>query len=380
MKKMTFFILTLSSIAVLAGDLRVNIINGTAKSAGKADQVTLMDLSSGMTPIASESQVNGSITFSDVNSGTQNRYLIQVQYDGVSYTESFTPSTGVEAWETSVTVYERSENTSELVTSIPYYAVYASENELYVQKRLVIENHSNPPVTYMKSPGIVGVHIPENIIRIDQITFKSSDMPLKTQTIDTETGQVLPNAIKPGMSEIDIAYYLPYEGNQATISEKIYYDIDHFHVYTLPTTLHISAPGLVSEGKDSENGWANHAIDQVKAGTTIEFMISGQGITEAQAQSQAQSQQGGGRIVVENRIPMSTELVLSGVLIMLILLALFISITSQSADLKQESIGMLKEQKKSLLKQYSLSSDSSQEQDKILNQLYSVYKTLDRIK
>jgi len=101
-------------------------------------------------------------------------------------------------------------------------------------------------------------------------------MPLKTQTIDTETGQVLPNAIKPGMSEIDIAYYLPYEGNQATISEKIYYDIDHFHVYTLPTTLHISAPGLVSEGKDSENGWANHAIDQVKAGTTIEFMISGQ--------------------------------------------------------------------------------------------------------
>lgn len=378
MKKWLIFFSLLMISVVFAGDLRVNIINGTRNARGQADQVTLMDLSAGMTAIASSTNVDGSITFSDIKSGGQSQYLIQVQFEGVTYSGSFVPSIDVSAWETSVTVYERSEQVSEIIISIPYFAIYASEDQLYIQKRLVIENLSDPPVTYMKSPGVINIHIPEDITKLDYLTFKSGSMPLRTQLLDSEKGQVLPNPIKPGISEVDIAYYLPYDPNSTTISETVDYDIDHFHVYTMPSSLHIHADGLTGEGSETANGWATYAIDQVKRGTTLEFQISGAGISEAQIQTQ----QNRARILVEHRLPVSTKLVLSGVLIMLILLALFISITQQSADLKQESINMLQEQQKLLLKQYIDLQGSSADQaaqDKILHQLYSVYKTLDRI-
>ena len=79
----------------------------------------------------------------------------------------------------------------------------------------------------------------------------------------------------------------------------------------------------------------------------------------------------------------SIELALAGVLVMALLVSLFVSVTQQSADLKLESIEMLKKQKSELLKQYAQSGDKTSdadEREKLLYRLVSVYKTLDRIK
>ncbi|MCF7822920.1 MAG: hypothetical protein K9N35_02000 [Candidatus Marinimicrobia bacterium] len=381
MKKSILIISLISMLTsvLIAGDLRVNIVNGTTKSTGHADNITLMDLTTGMTPVSSKTNVDGTITFSDVEAGGQTRYLIQVQYDGVSYTESFVPTLDVNAWEKTVTVYQRSEQVSELKISIPYFAVFASGDQLYIQKRLIIENQSDPPVTYMASPGVVPVHIPEDITQLETLTFKSGSMPLKTAPIDTDKGQMLPNPVKPGISEIDMAYFVPYHSSGTMLSEEMFFDIDHFHVYTMPTSLNIKIDGLVKESE--ENGWMTYALEHVKSGSMMNFEISGEGISETQAQAQSGQESGG--IVIENRLPVSTELFISGVLIMSIMIALFISITQQSADLKQESIDMLKNQRKVLLKKYvemKASSEDMAAQDKVLHQLYSVYKTLDRIK
>ncbi|MCF7825362.1 MAG: hypothetical protein K9M55_01745 [Candidatus Marinimicrobia bacterium] len=366
-----------------AGDLRVNIINGTRNEPGSADHVALVDLAAGMAEIASATNVIKATTFSGVESNGQSQYLVRATLGGVNYSAMFVPTAGVTAWETSLTVYESSETVNDVIASVPFFVIYGFQDKIRIQKRIILDNVSAPPVTYYKSPGLAKIHVPENISEMELLTFKSGSMPLNTAPIDIDNDQVLPNAIKPGVSEIDAAYYLPYDPSGTSISEKVGYDIDHFHVYVMPIDLNVTAPGLSREGTDNENGLAIYALEKVKAGTMLEFQVSGMGMSESQPDEHEQHQQNTGRIVVENRMDASVELSIAGVLIMAILISLFVSVTQQSEDLKQESIAMLKRQKSDLLQEYanlSKSDTDGDEKDKLLYRLVSVYKTLDRIK
>ncbi len=365
---------------LVAGELRVNIINGTTNTAGYADRVALMDLSTGMNEVAAVTNVNGSTTFSDVQSGGQSQYMIQASFAGVSYSTMLVPEAELTVWETSVTVYDTKAIVSDITVSVPFYVIYSFTDKLYIQKRLVLENHSNPPVVFIDSPGIINVHIPEDVSEFDYMTFKNSNMPLKTEAVNSENGLVIPNAVKPGNSEIDMAYYLPYESEKATLIEQVDYDIEHFHVYVMPASMTITAAGLRREGTDSENNLAIYAVNNVKAGTAIEFKLSGTGMSETESQT---PQENTGRIVVEHRIDTSVALVLAGVIVLFILGALFFAIAQQNTDLKQESIDLLKQQKKELLQKYGQSTGSPEdevEKNKIFQRLFSIYKTLDRIK
>ena len=370
-------------VIAVAGDLRVNITNGSLKQSGRADHVSIKDLAAGMVELGSAVNVIGSTTFSNVNSGAQNQYLIQATLNGVTYSATFIPSPTVTAWETSITVFESQAIVRDVNASVPFFVIYGFKDKLYIQKRLILENVSNPPISFMAAPGLINVHIPENVTEIEYLTYKNGSMPISTSPIKTQTGQVLPNPIKPGITEIDIAYYLPYDDEKATVSELVGYDIDHFHVYTMPLDLKISLPGLSREGTDNENGLAIYAMEKVKAGQLLEFQVSGQGMSENDPDQHANHEQSTGKIVVETRLDTSTELLISAVLIMAILMALFISISQQNEDMKQGSIQMLKDQKIVLLKEYSSFKDSAAanpERDKVLYHLVSVYKTLDRIK
>lgn len=367
----------------LAGDLRVNIFNGTLNTAGNADRVALVDLTAGMLEVASATDVKNATTFSDLTVTGQSQYLLRATLGGVNYSAMFVPTPGVTAWETTLTVYESSDQVSDLNVSVPFFVIYGFEDKLKIQKRIIFENVSVPPVTFSASPGIAKIYIPEDVIEIDNLTFKAGSMPLRTSPIATEEGQVLPNPIKPGVSEIDAEYNVSYDPSGTTYSESITYDIDHFHVYVMPIDLNVSAPGLTREGTDQENGLAIYALERVKAGTNLEISISGAGMPDSGPTDHAEHQQETGRIVVENRIDTSVELALAGVLVMVVLISLFVSVTQQNADLKQESIDQLKKQKSELLKKYAKLSTSSSEEgerDRVLHQLVSVYKTLDRIK
>ncbi len=381
LKQLLFIQLLL--VFAIAGDLRINIMNGSLHESGRADMVSVKDLGVGMVEIGSATDVIGSTTFSNVSSGSQSQYLIQATLNDITYSTTFVPTPTTTAWETNITVYESEENVRDVNASVPFFVIYAFEDKLYIQKRLILENVTNPPISFLTSPGLINVHVPENVTEIEYLTFKNGSMPISTSPIKTETGQVLPNPIKPGITEIDMAYYLPYDGSNSTVTELVGYDIDHFHVYTMPIDLKISLPGLSREGTDNENGLAIYAMEQVKAGKLLEFQVSGQGMSENDPDQHANHQQNSGKIVVETRTDMNTGLLISAVLIMAIVIALFISVSQQNEDMKQGSIQMLKDQKNALLTQYASfgeSDEESSERDKVLYQLVSVYKTLDRIK
>lgn len=380
-RKLQIFLLSNLVIftALWGGDLRVNLINGTSNTPGYADRVALIDLAAGMAEVAAVTDVSKATTFSDIHSGSQSQYLIQASLNGTKYTSTFVPAPGLTAWETSITLYDVSDQPTNIEATVPFFVIYAFEDKFYIQKRLVLENHSDPPMTFIGAPGVIKVYIPENVIKLDYLTFKDGNMPINTQSIETESGQLIPNALKPGNTEIDIAYYLPYEPSGTEILEEVGYGVEHFHVYTMPIDIKVTATGLNREGTDHENGVAIYSIDRVAAGTELKFLVSGKGM----ADTQGQSQQNTGNIVVEHRLPISNIFILSGILILLILGALFISIVRQHTDLKKDSVDLLKQQKKDLLADYNQAADSTTDgrvKEKLLQQLIAVYKTLERIK
>ncbi|MCF7808551.1 MAG: hypothetical protein K9M49_03210 [Candidatus Marinimicrobia bacterium] len=368
------FVLVLSQ--VYAGGLRVNITNGTTNSPGKAERVNIIDLASGMNQIASQSDVSGSVDFAEITPELQKQYLIQVFSENISYSRMITPPSDGSGWVEEVTVYAVSSQASGLVVGVPFFAIQAREDQLYIQKRLTIDNRSNPPQTFVGDPGIIQVHVPDDMVQMDFATFKSGTMPLQTKPVKTDAGHFLTNAIKPGLSEIDIAYYLPYPNSDVNISEQVHYDIDHFHVFTSPTSLHLHGDGLVRDPGGDQDGWAMYAADGVKAGTSLEFHISGAGFGQEQTQSST------GRIVVEHRMAQGTKLIMSLVLILSTIVALAYSLRREDEAMKQDSLKQLNDQKLKLLKEYSglkTNADDKAELNRVLHQLYSVYKTLDRI-
>jgi len=372
----SFGLLVLMGTGLLwGGTVNVSIYNGTVQKPGRADRVVLLDLSAAMSEIAAADDVNGTVRFENVTGRSQKQYLLQAVLGGVTYSTMFVPSVDQVNWNETVTVYDVEANPSSVVASVPFFVIYAFPDRIYVQKRLVLDNQSEPPVSYFKAPGIIDVYIPEDVSELDYLTVKNSNMPLRSQMVDTDEGQILPNALKPGTTEIDIAYYVPYTPAGRELIEKVAYDVDHFHVYTMPLELNIAAAGLSREGTDSENGLAIYAISKVPAGTQLSFKISGAGISEAQSQQQ-QSQ---GQIVVENRMGANSEYVIVGILILLIILALVTSISKQSADIKQDSLQSLKTQHKTLLQAYAKVRTVDAKQAEILmDQLIAVYKTLER--
>jgi len=383
-RSVKWFMLMLSMYTLgLAGDLRINVVNGTRNAPGSADRVALIDLAAGMAEVAGENDITSSVTFSNVAASGQGQYLVRATVGGVTYSSMFVPTPGVSAWETSITVYDASQTVTALKASVPFFVIYGFEDKLKIQKRTILENMSTPPVTYEDQPGIARIFIPDDIVSLDNLTFKSGSMPLRTSTIDVADGKVLPNPLKPGLSEIDAEYSLNYDPSGTPYTEVLPYDIEHYHVYVMPMDLKVSAAGLVREGTDTDNGLAIYAMENLKAGHRIEFTISGAGMSDSghSPDDGHNHEQTTGRIVIENRLDTSVELALAGALVLVVLISLFVSITQQNEDLKQDSVKMLRQQRTALLKQYAkLGKQDSEEKDQILYRLVSVYKTLDRIK
>jgi hypothetical protein len=198
--------------ALASAPITGTVINRTTNKPSVGDEVTLLNLVAGMQEVGhGTTDAKGRFSLSSVDGG---KYLVRVTHDTASY---FQPvPDGASAVD--VNVYDSGAKVAGVTTEVLVVRAQtdAGGANLQVTEDFVVKNASNPPMTqYSKEP--FDLYLPAGAV-IEASAAKSPDGVPTAQDLTplTEKGKytiIFP--IRPGETQIEVAYHLPYTGKLA---------------------------------------------------------------------------------------------------------------------------------------------------------------------
>lgn len=284
MKKTVVIALALGATAIAAqprgGVLRGKIINGTTGAPGRAERVALIKMESGMEPIGTLGQVEGSFTLENLPLAGEKPYLLQVTTDGVNYNQPVSFGRGYEA-EATVTVYSATKVWKGLSISTARFLFRREHDELRVDKLFVVENKTEPKKTYFLPQGTFKFFLPPDLKELVSVSASSSGgmpVPQFAEPLPDGSGHIARVALKPGTTEISVSYLVEYAKGSYLFKDKAYYPLPEFLALISPADIKVEAagsPGLESMGADPQNRFVVFGGKNLAAGTAIELRLSG---------------------------------------------------------------------------------------------------------
>jgi hypothetical protein len=273
-------------VAALAGaQITGTVTNRTTNRPAVGDQVTL--LQQGMQEVA-QATTDAQGKFS-VNASAGSQYLLRVVHDGAAYYEAASAGQPV-----AVDVYSAGAHVAGVTTLVLVLRAQtdASGANLNVTEDFVVKNASSPAMTqFSKAP--FDLYLPEGAVIEGTAAKGPNGMPTSEELApQTEKGRYsVMFPIKPGETQIEIAYHIPYTGN-LKLNMKVAGQTDMFAV-SLPKSM------TFTPGSDAQFIPANGDVSAttylargVKAGQSISFGISGSGQMPRSTQGSDQSAQG----------------------------------------------------------------------------------------
>jgi hypothetical protein len=256
-----------ASAATYSGTVR----NGTTSKPAVGVDVLLLSLEGNMQTVAStKSDAQGHFHFIYTAAG-QMPLLIRAVYKGMNFHAMLPPgSTSAD-----VNIYEPSSDTH--TVQVPQRLVVFQPNgsTLLVGEEYVVQNQSQPPVTYFKTDGDFEFKTPEGADHTQVSTQGpgSEGMPLVQATMDRGKNQfAIAYAFRPGESAVKLSYDIPYSSSRALLQLPTVYAAKNV-VLLAPPTVTLSAPGFQPAG--TEQGMSVYTRDGVPAGTVIDVSLSG---------------------------------------------------------------------------------------------------------
>lgn len=257
-------------VAAMAATITGTVTNRTTDKPAAGDTVTL--LQQGMTVLA-EGKTDAKGAFSLTAPGT-GPYLLRVMQDGAAYYQSASEGQPV-----SVDVYSAGAHVAGVTTEVLMLRAQtdASGANLDVTEDFVVKNASKPAMTqFSKAP--FEVYLPAGAVVEATAAKGPNGMPTAEElTPQSEKGLYsVMFPIKPGETQIEIAYHMPYTGN-VKMNLKLAGQTDMFAV-SLPKSMTFT-PG--SDGQfipaNGDASAATFLLRNVKPGQTVGFAISGAG-------------------------------------------------------------------------------------------------------
>jgi len=278
-------LLMLLPVAALASTITGTVTNRTTNRPAAGDVVTLMQ--QGMTEVThATTDAKGQFSLEAPAGGP---YLLRVTHDLAAYYEAATPGQPV-----NVDVYSVGAHVAGVTTLVLMLRAQtdASGANLNVTEDFVVKNGSTPPMTqYSATP--FNLYLPEGAVVEATAAKGPNGMPtaeeLKPQSEKGLYSVMFP--IKPGETQIEIAYHLPYTGN-LKFNMKMAGQTDMFAV-SLPKAMTFT-PG--PDGRfipaNGDLSATTYLARGVKPGQSIGFTISGAGQLPRDTQGSDQSAQG----------------------------------------------------------------------------------------
>ena len=239
-------LLLLCASAASAGILTGTVKNGTNGKPVANETVVLISLQGGMQELTStKTDAGGHYEFNRPEIG-QGPLLVKVTYQTVGYFQPVPPgrTTG------DVTVYDSTSQAGSVQITSRTIIFQPNGQRLLVGEDFVVENNSNPPVSYANNKGTFEFGVPEGA-DLGQVSATSpGGMPLTQGTMDKGKNRyAIDFAIKPGETNFRVAYDLPYSGDKATVRPVIVAPAPRVMV-AAPVGVQISGDGFSPSGSD----------------------------------------------------------------------------------------------------------------------------------
>ena len=290
-------VFVLAAVATLAIFGAAQTLTGTVKNSttGKpaaGDEVVLITLGQGMEE-AGRTKADGKGNFS-FKLAEQGPHLVRAIHQGVTYHRMAPPgTTSVE-----VEVFDVSKKIDGLEVVADMMRVQAEPGQLEVQRMFAVDNKSKPPRTQMNERNLE-FYLPEGAKIVESSAMTAGGNPLNSAPVpidDKKTRYAFLFPLRPGTTQFQVAYTLPYTGS-ANIDPKSLYPLQHF-VAIVPKAMQFS-PASGANYQPVNDPQQPDATVQVVSGAaegqSLAFKVSGEGTLGAhQENGGAPTEQGGG--------------------------------------------------------------------------------------
>jgi hypothetical protein len=265
--------------------------NSTTNKPAAGDDVVLITLGQGMEEAGrtkTDSKGNFSFKFNE-----QGPHLVRAIHQGVTYHRMAPPgTTSVE-----LEVFDVSKKLDGLEVVADVMRLQAEQGQLEVQRIFAVDNKSKPPRTQMNDRNLE-FYVPEGAKIVESSAMTQGGNPVNSAPVpvdDKKTRYAFLFPLRPGTTQFEIAYTVPYSGS-ANVDPKSIYPLQHF-VAIFPKTMQFS-PTSGTNYQAQNDPQQPDATVQVASGTgvgqSLAFKISGEGTLAArQENAGAPGQQGG---------------------------------------------------------------------------------------
>jgi hypothetical protein len=286
-----------------AGTVTGTVRNGTTGKPAAGVEMILIQLQGGMQPVANtKTDADGNYKFDHPSLGA-GPMLIRAVYRGVNYHEPATPDKKT----VDVEVFDPTDKLDAFAVTVHAVIVQPDGADLAVTEEYNISNKTQPPLAYYRADGSFIFALPEGAQLGSVSAVGSSGMPVVQNPIDKGQNQhaiVFP--FRPGDSQVNLTYKVPYPGNQAKLRLISRYKVDHLGLFAAPS-VQLSADGFAAAGQ--EQGFNAYTRDHVAANTPLSVSVSGTGpppVQSAGSDNDAQNPSVNSRIETGGEAPVAT--------------------------------------------------------------------------
>jgi len=262
------------AVAAAGESLEGTVKNETQGKPAAGVEVTLMSLAQGMTE-AGHTKTDASGHFQFEYSDTGMPHLLRVDYQEVGYFKMAPPGSGP----LDLAIYDSARKVPGIATTVELARLQTDGGALQVMQVFAVQNRSQPARTLVGEHSYeialpAGVALEGAAVRApggEPISAPPESVPGKPDHY------VFSFPLRPGETQFQVAYRLPYAGQHATLTLPLLQAVQHV-VAVLPTSMQFSATGAQFSAMNQDKNANVEVASNVPAGARIAMSISGSGV------------------------------------------------------------------------------------------------------
>lgn len=263
---------------MFAAQITGTATNGTTNKPAAGDEVVLLSLAAGMDETAhTKTDAQGRFTLNVPDEGVQ--HLVRVMHQGVNYYRAAPPGTAL----VEISVYDAAREVPNILQESRVLRLQTKDGQLEVSEAYTLRNESQPPRT-RNGDHTFEVTVPDGAQVQDGMVAGPGGMPTTSPPVSTgnKNHYSFSYAIKPGRSQFQIVYKLPYSGSHefAITPETPLAELG----VLLPKSMKFSSTAGKFVADADEAGMAVFFAKSLATGQPVKFSVSGEGSAPREAQ------------------------------------------------------------------------------------------------